>query len=58
MTGVGDKVSKNKKERLKKLTEEGLLTRVIAERLGMHSSQVSYHQRKLGIWKGEKRCKQ
>jgi len=55
MTGFSPKVSEIKKERLRKLTSEGLPTRIIAERLGLNSSQVNYHQKKLGIWKGEKR---
>ena len=55
MTGMSLKFSNLKKERLIKLTKEGLSTRIIAERLGLNSSQVNYHQRRLGIWKGEKR---
>jgi len=55
MTGMASKMSGIKEERLVKLTKEGLPTSVIAERLGMDSSQINYHQRRLGIWKGEKR---
>ena len=44
-----------KRKQLIKLTVEGLPTKVIAERLGIHTSQVNYHQKKLGIWRGEKR---
>ena len=56
MTGLGTgKMSETKKERLRKLTKEGLSTRIIGERLGLNSSQVNYHQRRLGIWKGVKR---
>ena len=55
MTGFSPRVSEIKKDRLRKLTEEGLSTSIIAERLGLNSSQVNYHQKKLGIWKGEKR---
>ena len=55
MTGIGVKLSDYKRKQLIKLTEEGLPTGVIAERLGMHSSQVNYQQRKLGIRKGERR---
>ena len=44
-----------KRKQLIKLTIEGLTTRIIAERLGINSSQVNYHQKKLGIWRGERR---
>jgi len=55
MTGIGTKMSEIKEKSLVKLTKEGTPTRIIAIRLGMNSSQVNYHQRRLGIWKGEKR---
>ena len=55
MTGFATRMSEIKEKTLRKLTNEGLPTRVIAERLGMNSSQVNYHQRRLGIWKGEKK---
>jgi len=55
MTGMSKIMTDYKRKQLIKLTIEGLPTRVIAERLGIHSSQVNYHQKKLGIWRGEKR---
>ena len=55
MTGLRTKMSEIKEERLRKLTAEGLPTRIIAERFGMNSSQVNYYQKRLGIWKGVKR---
>jgi len=55
MTGIGTKMSDYKRNQIIKLTEKDLPTQVIAERLGMRSSQVNYHQKKLGIWRGEKR---
>ena len=55
MTGIGKGIINFKRERLIKLTEEGLPTKVIAERLGIYSSQVTYQQKKLGIWRGERR---
>lgn len=55
MTGIGTKMPDWKKERLKELTSKGYPTMVIAERLGINSSQVNYQQKKLGIWKGVKR---
>ena len=57
MTGLSIKLSEYKKEQLRKLTERGDPTRVIAERLGLNSSQVNYYQKKFGIWKGERRTK-
>ncbi len=48
-------ISEHKKERLRKLTEEGLPPGIIAERLGLAGSQIYYHQKKLGIWRGKKR---
>jgi len=44
-----------KEATLRKLTIEGLSVAVIAERLGIYQSQVYYHQKRLGIWKGVKR---
>ena len=55
MTGFATKMPDWKRKRLIKLTIEGLSTGVIAERLGMKQSQVTYHQKRLGIWKGVKR---
>ena len=55
MVGIGIKMTEVKKKRLIKLTEQGEPTRIIAERLGMNSSQINYHQRKLGIWKGKRK---
>ena len=48
-------MSNIKEERLKKLTAEGLSSNVIVERLGIYQSQVYYHQKRLGIWRGIKR---
>ncbi len=48
-------ISEHKKERIKHLTKEGLPPGIIAERLGLAASQIYYHQKKLGIWRGEKR---
>jgi len=55
MTGIGVKVSDYKRKQIIKLSAEGLPTSIIAERLGLHASQVIYHQKVLGIWRGEKR---
>ena len=44
-----------KEKTLKKLTDDNLSVAVIAERLGIYQSQVYYHQKRLGIWKGVKR---
>ena len=57
MTGFRNAKSMNeiKEKTLRKLTIEGLSVRIIAERLGINSSQVYYHQKRLGIWKGVKR---
>ena len=57
MTGFMHEMTEAKRERLKKLTDEDLPTRIIAERLGIHQSQVYYYQKRLGIWKGKKRGK-
>lgn len=45
------KISNLKKQRIKELTKEGLSISIIAERLGIATSQVHYHQKKLGIYK-------
>ena len=57
MTGIGKSLSEYKEKQLAKLTREELPTYVIAERLGINSSQVYYHQKRLGIWKGVKKWK-
>jgi len=57
LTGFTHKMTKARTEILRKLTDEDLPTRIIAERLGIHQSQVYYYQKRLGIWKGKKRGK-
>ena len=55
MTGINKSMNDYKRKQLIKLTEQDLPTKVIAERLGLHTSQVNYYQKILGIWKGERR---
>ena len=55
MTGLYSKVSDIKKERIRKLTREGLETRTMAQRLNITTSQIHYHQKKLGIGKYSER---
>ena len=55
MTGITKSMSEYKRKQVIKLTNEGLPTHIIAERLGLHTSNVNYYQKKLGVWKGKKR---
>jgi len=56
MTGLYSKVSDIKKERIRKLTQEGLETKIMAQRLNITSSQIIYHQKKLKVGKyGERK---
>ena len=49
MSGLLSATSDYKKERIKKLTQEGLTTAIIAERLNMSKEQVYYYQVKFGL---------
>lgn len=49
------KISDYKRKQIIKLTVDGLPTKVIAERLGLYTSQVTYQQKKLGVWRGKRR---
>jgi len=55
MTGLHSILSKQRRRRIEGLTEEGLGTAVIAERLSLSRSQVYTHQVRAGLRTPKKR---
>lgn len=49
MTGIFTTITEMQKERIKKLTGEGLSADIIAQRLGLKKHQVHYYQKKSGL---------